>query len=214
MNARTCAVVLWALTLMAAPVASGSVITVQWSGDFGIPDIVDPPGVFIDIAVTPDPGGMNVIEDLDLGLVISTTWQGDLIIALEHVESGRFHRHLDRVGSLTPDGYGFSADNFGNQATGERFVLDDEAPNPYDVPYVEGHGIPDVTGSWQPDTDPLSAFDGDSIVGTWRLWFADQGGGDLAFVKNIDLHFTTTIPSPGAGAPFVIWLVCRHRRRR
>lgn len=212
MNARRQAVALGAFALMAAPVAAGSEITVQWSGDFGIPDIVDPPGVFIEIEVTPDVGGMNVIEDMDLGLIISTTWQGDLIISLEHEESGRFHRLLDRPGSLTPDGYGYSADNYGNLATGERFILDDEAPNPYDIPWVEGHGIPDVTGRWQPDTDPLSMFDGDSIVGTWRLWFADQGGGDLAFVKNIDLHFTT-VPAPGAAAPLALWLLRRRRPR-
>jgi hypothetical protein len=214
MYARRDAVALWAITLTAAPAAAGSEITVEWSGDFGIPDIVDPPGVFIDITVTPDPGGFNVIEDLDLGLIISTTWQGDLIISLEHVESGRFHRHLDRAGSVSPGGYGYSADNFGNEATGERFILDDEAPNPYDVPYVEGHGIPDVTGRWQPDTDPLSAFDGDTIAGTWRLWFADQGGGDLAFVKNIDLHFTTTIPAPGAAPALILAGLLRRTRKR
>jgi hypothetical protein len=83
-TAAVLAPVLWL-----APPAAASEITVEWSGNFGIPDIVDPPGVFLDITVSPDVGGMNVIEDLDLGLIISTTWQGDLIIALEHVESGR-----------------------------------------------------------------------------------------------------------------------------
>ncbi|MHC4217354.1 MAG: hypothetical protein ACYSU7_02755 [Planctomycetota bacterium] len=197
--------------LLLAPSAFGSEITVEWVGDFGIPDIIDPPGVFIDVEVTPDPAGMNIIEDLDLGLIIATTWQGDLIISLEHLESGRFHRLLDRPGNYPGSVYGFSADNYGILATSERFVLDDEALNPYDRPYVESPGIPDVTGHWQPDTDPLSSFDGDSIVGTWRLWFADQGGGDLAFVRNIALDFQT-IPAPAAAAPLVWWLI-RPRRR-
>ena len=129
--------------------------------------IVDPPGVFLDLEVEPDPDGMNIITDLDVGWIITTTWQGDLIIAVEHVDTGRFHTLLDRPGS-PPSGFGFSADVYGNPATGERFTLDDEADNPYDVPFVRSPGIPNVTGRWQPDSDPLASFDGDSIVGTWR----------------------------------------------
>jgi hypothetical protein len=207
---RVTAALLAPIFLLASP-AAGSEIIVEWSGNFGIPDIVDPPGVFLDIEVGPDPAGMNIIEDLDLGWIIPTTWQGDLIISLEHVESGRFHRLLDRPGD-PPVGYGFSADNYGNSVTGKHFVLDDEAPHPYDFPDVDLPGIPDVIGLWQPDTDPLSSFDGDSIVGTWRLWFADLGGGDLAFVENIALHFTT-VPAPGAGALLVLWVMGRRRRR-
>ena len=203
------------LLLPGAPLVA-SQITVEWNGVFDIPDIVHPPGVFIDINVTPDPSGMNVIEDLDVGLIIATTWQGDLIISLEHLDSGRFHTLLDRPGSPELSIFGFSADNYGNRTTGERFVLDDEAANPYDVPFVSSPGIPDVTGHWQPDTDPLSSFDGDLITGTWRVWFADLGGGDLAHVETIALHFKT-IPAPAAGAVFaawVTWAAARAPRRR
>ena len=90
---------------------------------------------------------MNVIEDLDVGLLIPTTWQGDLSISLEHLDSGSFHTLLDRPGSPEVNIFGFSADNYGNTTTGEHFVLDDEAANPYDVPFVGSPGIPDVTGS-------------------------------------------------------------------
>jgi hypothetical protein len=198
--------------LLAASPLSASQIDVEWHGVFKIPDLVDPPGVFLDIAVTPDPAGMNLIVDLDVSLLIPTTWQGDLTIALEHLESGRFHTLLSRPGS-PPGSHGFSADNYGNTATGDRFILDDESPNPYDVPWVESPGIPDVTGRWQPDTDPLSSFDGDLIVGTWRFWFADQGGGDLAEVHTLGLHFTT-IPAPPAGAVLAALFIPRGRRRR
>ncbi len=191
------------LLLPAAGLAA-SQITVEWTGVFNIPDIVAPPGVFIDIAVTPDPRGMNIIEDLDVGLLIPTTWQGDLIISLEHLESGSFHTLLDRPGSPEVNIFGFSADNYGNTATGEYFMLDDEAANPYDVPFVSSPGIPDVTGYWQPDTDPLSSFDGDVITGTWRFWFADLGGGDLAHVEGLALHFKT-IPGPATGVVFAAW---------
>ena len=204
-----------ALMLPAAQLAA-SQITVEWTGVFNIPDIVDPPGVFIDITVTPDPRGMNIIEDLDVGLLIPTTWQGDLIISLEHLETGSFHTLLDRPGSLGQNIYGFSGDNYGNTATGEYFRLDDEAANPYDVPFVSSPGIPNVTGRWQPDTDPLSSFDGELIIGTWRFWFADQGGGDLAHVEGLALHFKT-IPAPATGVVFVTWMAWatgRAQRRR
>jgi len=203
--------------LLPAARLQASEITVEWNGVFNIPDIVDPPGVFIDITVTPDPAGMNFIEDLDVGLLIATTWQGDLIISLEHLDSGRFHTLLDRPGSPEVNLFGFSADNYGNASTGELFVLDDEAANAYDVPFVGSPGIPDVTGHWQPDTDPLSLFDGDLITGTWRVWFADQGGGDLAQAQSIALHFKT-IPAPAAGAVLAAWLAgavaSTPRRRR
>ncbi|MBT8486018.1 MAG: hypothetical protein HKO59_10750 [Phycisphaerales bacterium] len=199
--------------LTLATPAAASLIVVDWTGDFAIPDIVDPPGVFIDIEVTPDPLGMNEIRDLDVGFMIQSTWQGDLIIAIEHVESGRFHRVLDRPGAPEAGFFGFSADNYGNLATGEPFILDDEADNPYDVPFVGSPGIPDVTGRWQPDTDPLSSFDGDTIIGTWRVWFADQGGGDLAFVRQITLTFDT-IPTPGALALLVLAAIRTRRRRQ
>ncbi len=202
--------------LLPAPPLAASEITVVWTGVFDIPDIAPPPGVFIDIAVTPDPAGMNVIVDLDVGLLIPTTWQGDLSISLEHLDSGSFHTLLDRPGSPEVSIFGFSADNYGNTTTGEHFVLDDEAANPYDVPFVDSPGIPDVTGSWQPDTDPLSSFDGDLITGTWRVWFADQGGGDLAHVEGIALHFKT-IPVPATGVVFaawVAWAAARDPRRR
>ncbi len=70
--------------LILCPVATGlllpaahldaSQITVEWNGVFDIPDIVAPPGVFIDINVTPDTAGMNLIVDLDVGLIVPTTW--------------------------------------------------------------------------------------------------------------------------------------------
>ena len=74
-------------------------------------------------------------------------------------------------------------------------------------------GIPDVVGHWQPDTDPLASFDGDVIVGTWRVWFADQGGGDLAHVENITLHFTT-IPGPSAVGLLAGWIFAQRGRGR
>ncbi len=97
--------------LLPAPPLAASEITVVWTGVFDIPDIAPPPGVFIDINVTPDPSGMNVIEDLDVGLLIPPTWQGDLSISLEHLDSGSFHTLLDRPGSPEVSIFGFSADN-------------------------------------------------------------------------------------------------------
>jgi hypothetical protein len=197
---------------MAPSLAAASEITVEWNGAFEIPDIVDPPGVFLDLDVAPDPEGQNIIDDLDVSMLLPHTWQGDLIIMLEHVDSGRTAVLLDRPGSLGKGGYGFSADNYGNPDTGEQFFLDDEAETPYDVPYVEGPGIPNVTGNWIPDTDLLATFDGDSIVGTWRYWIADQGGGDVGVLNTLTFHFST-IPQPGAMIVFMLMSLGEKRRR-
>ena len=51
------------LAVVLTPALSASQITIEWNGIFDIPDIVDPPGVFVEIIVAPDPGGMDLITD-------------------------------------------------------------------------------------------------------------------------------------------------------
>jgi hypothetical protein len=189
--------------------AFGDEIIVEWEGHVVIPDN-DPPGVFVELTVDPDPNGHNTISDLDLGVLIPHTWQGDLTFWLEHVDSGRMFRVLDRPGAGR---FGFSADNYGNPQTRELFLLDDEADNPYDIPWFENPGLPNVTGRWQPDTDPLSGFDGDSIVGRWRFWAEDQGGGDIGAIERISLQFTT-IPAPATVTAFILLRAGRRRQNR
>ena len=56
------------IALGAARSAAADTVIVEWIGDFAIPDIAPPPGVFIDIEVKPHPEGEDIIRDLDFGL--------------------------------------------------------------------------------------------------------------------------------------------------
>src|SRR6185436_1377202 len=99
-----------------------------------------------------------IITDLNVGLIISHTWQGDVIATLEHVGFGGPVSLINRPGG-TGTAVGYSADNFGNLANNQYFVLDDEALGVYDTPAFGGvgptaTGTNNVTGNWKPDAGP------------------------------------------------------------
>jgi len=104
--------------------------------DVSIPDN-NAGGVSCELTV-PDDG--TTVGDLDVGLYITHTWQGDLEVILEHVDTGTTATLINRVGvgpcSTT---FGYDANDFGSQDN--PLWLDDEAVtpiNPYD-------GCPDAT---------------------------------------------------------------------
>lgn len=115
------------------------------------------------------PTGNDVIQpgSLRVGVLIEHTWQGDLRVELIH-PGGQVIRLLDRPGE--PPGFGYSADHFGNPATGEEMIFADGY-----APYDDGSpGAPGTNpvGVWGPD-QPLSTFEGLSRAGTWRLRVTD-----------------------------------------
>lgn len=106
------------------------------------------------------------INDLNVTVLVNHTWVGDLILDLTHVESGTTVRFVDRPGRTTT-GFGCSGDNI--DAT-----LDDEAALPVEnqcqptTPTIQGTFIPN---------NPLAAFDGETVAGTWRLTAIDAAAG-------------------------------------
>lgn len=164
-------------------------------------------GATLDLVV-PDFG---VITDLNVGLVITHTWQGDLTATIEHVDTGTTALIINRPGQpLTANGY--SADSFGNFATATNFVLDNGAAAVYDRPPLGGGpnnsvGTAFVTGSWKPDGPPndapegvgsLAVFNGQNIHGTWRLRVTDLAGADTGGIRTLQLSFSSLL---GCGAP-------------
>lgn len=106
------------------------------------------------------------INDLNLTVLVNHTWVGDLILDLTHVETGTTVRFVDRPGRTTT-GFGCSGDNI--DAT-----LDDEAALP-----VENQcepTVPTIQGTFTPN-NPLAAFDGQDVAGTWRLTAIDAAAG-------------------------------------
>src|SRR5262245_40758911 len=74
------------------------------------------------------------VSDLDVGVIITHSWQGDVIASLEHVGFGTSVMLINRPAADTNIAAGYSADNFGNLTTGAYFILDDEAIGVYDPP--------------------------------------------------------------------------------
>lgn len=129
-----------------------------------------------DITVT----GVGAVGDLNLGLVITHTWVGDLRVILTHVDTGSSVTIVDRPGSAgRPDDFGCGYDDI--DAT-----LDDEASTS-----VEGQcrsTRPAIYGPVRP-TNPLSAFDGEDRAGTWRLRVLDEATEDDGFLESWALQF-------------------------
>lgn len=185
------------------------------TGQFSLPDLGS---ISIPIDV-PDSG---IIKDIDIGFIMSHTWQGDLIFELEH--AGTRVPILYRPGDSFGNGLGFSADNFGSGGT--EFLLDDEAANFYDSAPPNGWGnVPDpgianVSGAWAPYgsgasglTRTLGSFDGHDKNGRWLLHISDNAGGDVGTLTQVTLYISN-IPGPGALALLGVAGVVARRRRR
>jgi serine protease len=168
--------------------------------NLAIPDN-NPAGVNSDLVVPP---GGN-LTDLDVAVQIAHTWVGDVIVRLTHVDTGTTVDLIDRPG-VPASSFGCSGDNI-------DAILDDGAALP-----VEGQcaaGTPTINGSFSPN-QPLSAFNGESLAGTWRLNVSDRAGGDTGTLSawcllptappvfqaiddsySVDQDDVLTVPAPG-----------------
>ncbi len=133
-------------------------VTDSASASPGLPFGGAPTVVTSTIDVTDD----FIITDLDVDVDISHTWVGDIIVTLES-PSGTVVTIIDRPGDITSPPDGCAGDNI-------VATLDDEAATP-----VEDEcdaGTPTISGSFIPN-NPLSAFDGESTLGTWTMTVED-----------------------------------------
>lgn len=149
------------------------------SPNLAIPDNA-PAGVTADLVVAN--GG--VITDLNVSLNVTHTWVGDLIFKLRHVETGTEVTFVDRPGAPASTN-GCSGNNI--DAT-----LDDEAGAPVETQCAGA--APTINGTFQPN-NPLSAFDGISRAGTWRLTASDNAGADLGTVNSFCISGTAELLS-------------------
>jgi subtilisin-like proprotein convertase family protein len=133
--------------------------------------------------------GTGAITDLNLYLDIYHTWIGDLIVTLTHVDTGTSVVVLDRPG--LPPGAGCNRDDI-------TAILDDAAPTP-----VEGQctaGAPTIHGTFAP-SNPLAAFNGESLQGTWQLNVSDRAGADMGTLRHWCLIPTVQPDADADGVP-------------
>ncbi|MCB9855776.1 MAG: hypothetical protein H6818_08810 [Phycisphaerales bacterium] len=206
-RASICAAV--ASVLLAVPIASAQITgTLCSAPENAIPDF----GTTDDVIIVPING---TILDLNVELLISHPFQGDLIVTLQHLETGTLASLLHRCGDSAGGGTGFAADNFGNPLTGERFILDDEAAEYYDIampdgwgdPGVADPGIDNVTGSWIPfdnrgsgQSHTLRYFDGEDISGHWKIYVSDHLPGAVGTLHEWCLRWTVLDPADLIGS--------------
>lgn len=119
----------------------------------------------------PLPVSGNIL-DINLSINAAHSWVGDTTFVLQHVDTGTTVTVIDRPG-YSGTGFGCSSDNI-------DVLLDDEG---VDGP-VENQCAtsPALFGNPTPN-NPLSAFDGEDLSGTWTLSVTDSAGGDTGMLN-------------------------------
>ncbi|MEW5985892.1 MAG: SBBP repeat-containing protein [Chloroflexota bacterium] len=134
--------------------------------------IIVPDGCSMPLAAIPDQDLNGVsddliwtesgtLADLNVYLLAEHTWVGDLLVDLEHVDTGTKITLINRPGYPPPPSC--NGDNI--DAT-----LDDEAATTLENECAPS--TPTILGDFRPIND-LTAFDGENLAGTWRLTVAD-----------------------------------------
>ncbi|MFQ5422782.1 MAG: proprotein convertase P-domain-containing protein [Phycisphaerae bacterium] len=153
------------------------------------PPLAIPDGAaqFVSDSVTvPDTG---VIVDLDLGVNITHTWNGDLTVRLTH--------NATTVVVIDRPGFPCVDSNFGFNNDGFSIFLDDEGMGGY----VEDIDVP--TGVVSPPSlvpnHALSAFDGQDPSGVWTIEVRDDVAQDSGTLDNWSMRIAlkgTVAPCP------------------
>ncbi|MEM7083261.1 MAG: thrombospondin type 3 repeat-containing protein [Pseudomonadota bacterium] len=118
----------------------------------------------VDSSLTVPSGG--ALTDLNVSLMATHTYVGDLIFTLTHDDTGTSVIMVDRPG-VPASGFGCGNNNV--DAT-----IDDESGTPVETTCLTD---PALAGVLSPN-NPLSAFDGEDLSGSWTLNVSDNAGID------------------------------------
>ena len=154
-----------------------------------IPD-GDPAGAHDILSVS----ATGTITDLDVYLEATHSYVGDIIVELEHIETGATATLIDRPG--------YPASEYGCDGEDIETTLDDEAAGPVEDQCAESPAIGETV---IPHT-PLSAFDGENLAGDWKLTVVDSEALDTGtlvkwcLVPDLDprFHGVSLLPSTAA----------------
>lgn len=126
------------------------------------------------------------IADLDIRLDISHTWVGDLTVGLEHGGITAVLIDRPRRGDA---GFGSSADNI-------HIVLNTQARLSAENDANQGGAAAYTANQHYRPNEPLSAFNGQSLAGTWTLTVIDHAGGDTGVLEGWSLLATAEADIP------------------
>lgn len=122
------------------------------------------------------PAGAGIVTDIDVDLVATHTWVGDLKFTLSNgTTTVAFY---DRPG-YTGSGFGCNGDNV-------DVLVNDEGPDGSvesqcsNLPATSGNRV----GGDPASASLLAAFDGQSLTGTWTLNASDNASGDTGTVNS------------------------------
>ncbi len=120
-------------------------------------------------------------------LVIDHTWVGDLVVSLQHEDSGHSITLLDRPG--IPDR------EFGCSNNNIISILDDKASQPAEDKCASSPAA--ISGTFQPH-NWLNAFRGETISGDWSLHVSDNFQADTGSLREWCLEVTIgdSLPPP------------------
>lgn len=149
---------------------SGGVYSDALQAPLSIPDN-DPVGVADCIIISET----TTIDDLDVAVDVSHTWVGDLVIILSHAEGGGTVTLIERPGA--------PATGFGCAQEDIDATLDDEALTAAEDACAIS---PAIRGRLRPN-EPLAAFDGRSVAGTWTIRVSDIISGDVGTLNGWSL---------------------------
>lgn len=124
-------------------------------------------GVLVDLEPSNCRDGC-IITGVAVSLEIDHPWIGDLVVTLQHIESGTSIALLDRPGSEFigfPGPYGCGGDDV------DVTLADDAGTSAHEICSVTD--VPVLTGQARP-IESLSLFEGLNAASTWRLTVADD----------------------------------------
>jgi serine protease len=145
-----------------------------------IPDN-NPAGVNDTIVV---PSGGSIL-DLDVHLRATHTWVNDLVVTLTNVGSGSTVRLLNRP--VTSGGAGCNGDN-------PNLIFDDQAAAAANTTCVNADPAWPIGARFRP-VDPLSAFAGTDLSGSWTLNVSDRVAADTGVLEEWCLLPSLAVPT-------------------
>lgn len=136
------------------------------------------------------------VDDLDVAFQADHTFVGDLIVTLEHEDTGTTVTLMHRVNANNAPtcANGGSAAPFGNGNDNVDVIFDDEAAAPIETQagsLANGESFrPSAEAGEAQFSTLLSDFDGEDKCGTWTISVLDNGAADTGTFQGWGLIFT------------------------